>query len=284
MTNRLQITGSYGNGYFSQAVADYAARMKPEDKTEDGKPKTIGEFSEKEWDQLLDKVDNAIEDYKEVSGRYEFMKEREKEALEKQKERRESYILGAGNNEDKQFEERVLMDNGSFRTMRFMKIDSMDIGASAEMEQPDIEDTIDDMVAEEAIQKLLDKGNRAPYSLMADENGIVKYKGVEFRCDYENNRLCLGDVSNPKNCITVGLERGGCLVFNRENIDDLVKAIDMFSPEDINRIMRAIAQDAKLRQMQVQIEDETSGEAVLDKPEEEKEKYETERQTEQSYF
>ncbi len=278
MTNRLQITGSYGNGYFSQAVADYAARMKPEDKTEDGKPKTIGEFSEKEWDQLLDKVDNAIEDYK------ADLKEREKEAMEKQKEQRESYILGAGNNEDKQFEERVLMDNGSFRTMRFMKIDSMDIGASAEMEQPDIEDTIDDMVAEEAIQKLLDKGNRAPYSLMADENGIVKYKGVEFRCDYENNRLCLGDVSNPKNCITVGLERGGCLVFNRENIDDLVKAIDMFSPEDINRIMRAIAQDAKLRQMQVQIEDETSGEAVLDKPEEEKEKYESERQTEQSYF
>ena len=278
MTNRLQSTGSYGNGYFSQAVADYAARMKPEDKTEDGKPKTIGEFSEKEWDQLLDKVDNAIEDYK------ADLKEREKEALEKQKEQRESYILGAGNNEDKQFEERVLMDNGSFRTMRFMKIDSMDIGASAEMEQPDIKDTIDDMVAEEAIQKLLDKGNRAPYSLMADENGIVKYKGVEFLCDYENNRLCLGDVSNPKNCITVGLERGGCLVFNRENIDDLVKAIDMFSPEDINRIMRAIAQDAKLRQMQVQIEDETSGEAVLDKPEEEKEKYESERQTEQSYF
>ena len=277
MTDRLQSTGSYGNGYFSQAVADYAARMKPEDKAADGKPKTIGEFSEKEWDQLLDKVDNAIEEYK------ADLKEREKEALEKQKDQRESYILGVGNNKDKQFEERVMVDNGSFRTMRFMKIDSMDSGASGEMEQPDIKDTIDDMVAEEAIQKLLDKGNRAPYSLMADENGIVKYKGVEFRCDYENNRLCLGDVSNPKNCITVGLERGGCLVSNRENIDDLVKAIDMFSPEDINRIMRAIAQDAKLRQMQVQIEDETSGEQVLDKPEEEKED-ESERQAEQSYF
>jgi hypothetical protein len=277
MTDRLQSTGSYGNGYFSQAVADYAARMKPEDKAADGNPKTIGEFSEKEWDQLLDKVDNAIDEYK------ADLKEREKEALEKQKEQRESYILGVGNNKDKQFEERVMVDNGSFRTMRFMKIDSMDSGASGEMEQPDIKDTIDDMVAEEAIQKLLDKGNRAPYSLMADENGIVKYKGVEFRCDYENNRLCLGDVSNPKNCITVGLEKGGCLVFNRDNIDDLVKAIDMFSPEDINRIMRAIAQDAKLRQMQVQIEDETSGEQVLDKPEEEKED-ESERQAEQSYF
>ncbi len=278
MTNRLQSAGSYGDGYFSQAVADYAARMKPEDKAPDGKPKTIGEFSEKEWDQLLGKVDNAIEEYK------ADLKEREKEAFEKQKGQRESYILGVGNNKDKQFEERVLMDNGSFRTMRFMKIDSMDIGASGEMEQPDIKDTIDDMVAEEAIQKLLGKGKRAPYSLMADENGIVKYKGVEFRCDYENNRLCLGDVSNLKNCITVGLEGGGCLVFNRENIDDLVKAIDMFSPEDINRIMRAIAQDAKLRQVQLQIEDETSGEEVLDKPEEEKEEYESERQTKQPDF
>ncbi len=119
----------------------------------------------------------------------------------------------------------------------------------------------------EAMQKLLDKGNRAPYSLMADERGIVMYKGVEFRCDYENNRLCLGDVSNPKNCITVGLEKGGCLVFNRNNTDDLVRAIGMFSPEDVNRIMRAIAEDAKIRQIKLQIEDETSGMEVLDKPE-----------------
>lgn len=157
----------------------------------------------------------------------------------------------------------------------------------------------------EAMQKLMDKGNRAPYSLMADENGIVKYKGVEFRCDYENNRLCLGDVSNPKNCITVSLEKGGCLVFNRNNTDDLVRAIGMFSPEDVNRIMRAIAEDAKIRQVKLQIEDEASGMEVLDKPEdkeggameqavaerrglagqtEENGKYESERQTEQPGF
>ena len=141
------------------------------------------------------------------------------------------------------------------------------------------------------------------YSLMADDKGIVEYKGVEFRCDYEHNRLCLGDVTNSKDCITVGLEKGGSLVFNRNNIDDLVRAIDMFSPEDINRIMRAIAEDAKIRQVKMQIEDETSGMEVLDKPEdegteivdkageeseeiadkpEESEKYESERQAEQS--
>ena len=33
----------------------------------------------------------------------------------------------------------------------------------------------------------------------------------------------------------------------------------MFSPEDVNLIMRAIAEDAKIQQMKQQIEDETSG-------------------------
>lgn len=252
MINRLQSFGNSGMGYFSRAVVDYAARMKPENKQ--GGPKTIGEFSEKEWEKLLDKVDNAIEEHK----------------------------------------EQVLLDNGSFRTMRFMKIDNMGTETAKLPEQPDIKDTVDDIVAEEAIQRLLGKGKQAPYSVMADENGIIEYEGVVFRCDYEHNRLCLGDVSDSRNCITVGLEKGGTLVFNRANIDDLVKAIGMFSPEDINRIMRAIAEDAKIRQTQMQIEDETSGVEVLDKPEdegnkvinqpEENEDDESKRQNEQPDF
>ncbi len=171
---------------------------------------------------------------------------------------------------DKKFEEHVLLDNGCFCAMRFMKIENKEIETAKLPKQPDIKDTMDDMVAEEAIQRLLGKGKRAPYSVMADENGMIEYKGVVFLCDYEHNRLCLGDVSDPRNCITVGLEKGGALVFNRANIDDLVKAIGMFSPEDINRIMRAIAEDAKIRQTQMQIEDETSGVEVLDKPKDEK--------------
>lgn len=275
MLDRLQTTGS--NGYFSQAVADYAAKMKPKDKTNGGAPKFIGEFSDKEWEKLLDKVDNAIEEYK------EDLREREEEALEKQKKQRESYILGVPEMEEKTFEEEVMLDNGSLRTMRFMKVDSMGTETSKLTEKPDIKDTIDDVVADELIQKLLGKGKQAPYSLMANEKGIVEYKGVEFQCDYDNNRICLGDVSDPKKCISVSLEKGGCLVFNRENIDDLVRAIDMFSPEDINRIMRAIAEDAKVRQTLAQIEDETSGVEVLNKPEEEEE-YESKRQDEQSDF
>lgn len=278
MIGRLHNISGNGNGYFSQAVADYAARMKPGNKQEGGEPKTIGEFSEDEWEKLLDKVDNAIEDYK------EDLEERKEEAFDKQKKQREAYVLGCGENKDRQYEEHVMLDNGSFRTMRFMKTEGMESESSDLPGQPDIQDTVEDMVAEEAIKKLLYKGNRAPYSLMADENGIVKYNGVEFRCDYENNRLCLGDVSNYKNCITVSLERGGCLVFNRENIDDLVKAIDMFSPEDINRIMRAIAKDAKLKQLKVQIEDESSGMEVLEKPKEEEKTDESKRQNEQPDF
>lgn len=252
--------------------------MKPEEKQGEGRPKTIGEFSKDEWENLLDKVDNAIEDYK------EDLKERKEEAFDKQKKQREAYALGCGENKDRQYEEQVMLDNGSFRTIRFMKVEGMESESSTLPEQPDIKDTIEDMVADEAIKKLLYKGNRAPYSLLADEGGVVKYNGVEFRCDYENNRICLGDVSNPKNCITVSLERGGCLVFNRENIDDLVKAISMFSPEDINRIMRAIAQDAKLKQIKMQIEDETSGIEVLEKPEEEEKINGSKRQNEQPDF
>lgn len=257
------LKSSYGNGYFSQAVAEYAKKMKPEERK--GVPKTLGDFTEKEWEKLLGKVDDAIGEYK------ADLKEREKEALEKQKEQRESYIFGQVEMEDKQFEEQVMMDNGSFRTMRFMRIDSVDRNNDADSmpKQPDIKDTIDDMVSDEMIQKLLGNDRRAPYSAMANENGIIEYKGVTFQCDYEHNRLCLGNVSDVRNCITVELEGGGVLVFNRANVDDLIKAIDMFSPTDINRIMRAIAQDAKLRQIQMEIEDETSGERVLDKPEDE---------------
>ena len=57
-----------------------------------------------------------------------------------------------------------------------------------------------------------------------------------------------------KHLDTVQLENGGCLKVNRDNIEDLSKAIAMFSPEDIRRILVALQQDAKVRQMQQEIE------------------------------
>lgn len=66
----------------------------------------------------------------------------------------------------------------------------------------------------------------------------------------------MGDVSEPKNCLCIPLSKGGSLIVNRDNLGDLSKAIDMFSPEDINLIMRAIAQDTKVQQIQNEIDEE----------------------------
>ncbi len=103
---------------------------------------------------------------------------------------------------------------------------------------------------------------KAPYSHLA-KDGVINYNGVTFICDNEKQRICLGDVSDPKNCITVGLSGGGSLCVNRDNLGDLSKAIGMFSPEDVNRIMRAIAQDTKCQQMQQELDDEKNNVAEI---------------------
>lgn len=95
----------------------------------------------------------------------------------------------------------------------------------------------------------------APYSHLA-KDGMIEYNGVTFMCDDEKQRITLGDVSNPKNCLTIPLSEGGCLVVNRDNLGDLSDAIGMFSPEDVTRILNAIAADNKAQEMQKQIEDD----------------------------
>lgn len=46
---------------------------------------------------------------------------------------------------------------------------------------------------------------------------------------------------------------------NRDSIGDLAKAIGMFSPEDINRILRALKMDGKIQQMKHEIEEMEDG-------------------------
>ena len=94
-----------------------------------------------------------------------------------------------------------------------------------------------------------------PYEHLA-ENGVIVYNGVEFICDAEKNAICLGDMSNKKDVLTIPLEGGGSLMVNRNNIGDLSRAITMFSPEDIKRIMCAIADDNKARETQEEIEED----------------------------
>lgn len=96
-----------------------------------------------------------------------------------------------------------------------------------------------------------------PYEYLA-KDGVITYRGVEFVCDAKRNAICLGDMSNQKEVLTIPLEGGGNLMVNRNSIGSLAKAISMFSPEDVNRIMRAIADDNKAQDAQEEIEEDTN--------------------------
>ena len=81
---------------------------------------------------------------------------------------------------------------------------------------------------------------KCPYSNLA-KDGVIEYKGVTFVCDYKKNALCLGDMSNPKKVMNISLPSGGVLKVNYDNIGELTQAAGMFSPADLNAIMKAIA-------------------------------------------
>ncbi len=88
---------------------------------------------------------------------------------------------------------------------------------------------------------LSDKRKKCPYNHLA-KDGLIEYNGVTFVCNYKTNSICLGDMSNPREVLNISLPSGGNLKVNINNIDDLAKATGMFSPADLNAIMRAIAQ------------------------------------------
>lgn len=111
------------------------------------------------------------------------------------------------------------------------------------------------------LNRRIEGKDKVPYGEMA-EDGVIEYNGVVFVCDYDHNRLTLGDTSNEKDCINIPLSGGGSLLVNRNNIDALSKAIGMFSPEDVNRILRALAQDKKIQEMKKELDDMENGDDV----------------------
>lgn len=165
---------------------------------------TIGarNYTAKEWDKLIDKVDKNLEA---VRKEQEQRKEaQEKEALEKS-------VLESSNVRRNFFMEKL---NGTYKPA-------------------------------------------FPYEHLA-KNGVISYHGVEFVCDAQKNAICLGDMSDQKNVLTIPLEGGGSLMVNRDSLGTLADVISMFSPEDINRIMRAIADDNKAQEAQEEIEEDTN--------------------------
>lgn len=95
---------------------------------------------------------------------------------------------------------------------------------------------------------------KVPYGYLA-KDGVITYNGVQFVCDEKTNSICLGDVTDKKQVINIPLSGGGHLKVNRANLGQLSKAIGMFSPEDVNLILRAIHLDTKLQSMQKEMED-----------------------------
>ena len=71
---------------------------------------------------------------------------------------------------------------------------------------------------------------------------MIKYNGVIFMCDYDTNSICLGDMTEPKKVLNISLPSGGSLRVNVDSVGGLSKAAGMFSPEDLNAILRAISQ------------------------------------------
>ncbi|MCM1117812.1 MAG: hypothetical protein NC543_00390 [bacterium] len=99
---------------------------------------------------------------------------------------------------------------------------------------------------------------KVPYGHLA-KDGVIVYNGVTFTCDEKTNSICLGDTSDKKNTINIPLSGGGHLKVNRANLGQLSKAIGMFSPEDVNRILRAIHLDTKVQSVQKEVEDLEAG-------------------------
>lgn len=99
---------------------------------------------------------------------------------------------------------------------------------------------------------------KVPYGYLA-KDGVITYNGVQFSCDEKTNSICLGDMTDPKKVINIPLSGGGHLKVNRDNLGQLSKAIGMFSPEDVNLILRAIHLDTKLQSVQKEVEDLEAG-------------------------
>ena len=205
----------------------------------EGPPKIqIGgsEFSQKEWEQLLKKIDKDIDAYKE-------------ELRERIRKRNEQKMLAEDAGSATAMENQA--GGGEIK-------ESLAALESEEAESPSITEN-EALESHAAVQRgnsfqaRLAGGKRAPYSYLKDEAGNITYHGVTFVCEDEKQRICLGDMSDPNNVLRIPLSGGGSLCVNRDNLSDLVKAIDMFSPEDIARILQAIAKDAKTRETELEI-------------------------------
>lgn len=98
---------------------------------------------------------------------------------------------------------------------------------------------------------------KCPYSFLA-KDGIINYNGVVFGCDYKQNAITLGNMYEKNKILKIYLPSGGALHVNVDNFDQLSKAASMFTPEDLNAIMRAIHEYNHCTRKRHEIEEEKS--------------------------
>ncbi len=96
---------------------------------------------------------------------------------------------------------------------------------------------------------------KCPYSFLA-KDGIIEYNGVTFVCDYKQNAITLGNMYEKDKVLKIALPSGGSLHVNVDNIDTLSKTAGMFTPEDLNAIMRAIHEYNHCTRKRLEIEEE----------------------------
>ncbi len=98
---------------------------------------------------------------------------------------------------------------------------------------------------------------KCPYSFLA-KDGVIQYNGVTFVCDYNQNAITLGNMYEKNKVLRISLPSGGSLHVNIDNIDALARAADMFTPADLNAIMRAIHEYNHCTRKRLEIEEEKS--------------------------
>lgn len=88
-------------------------------------------------------------------------------------------------------------------------------------------------------------GSENMYFKYADERGIIDYNGIIFYCDAKTDTLKLGDCSNSSNCIQIPLAEGGCLMVNRDNLEQLLDALSLFSSKDMLSILETLQKERR---------------------------------------
>ncbi len=119
-----------------------------------------------------------------------------------------------------------------------------------------VDSAIDPSENSSVIDFLKGKEGKCPYSALA-KDGIIEYNGVIFQCDYEKNALYLGDMSEGADIITVNLPSGGTLKINADNVEQISRCAGMFTPEDLNAILRAIHEHEHTKNAELKEKDDS---------------------------